>query len=63
MSDVIDWSRYGRMPKRERVEIEVSYREEGGRIICTASFPLDRADEVLARLKAQREFWRGGEQS
>lgn len=57
MSDVIDWSQYGRPKKRELQEIEIAYREEGGRIVCTASFPIDRLDELFDRLKAQRDFW------
>jgi len=53
----IDWSKYGRAPVRDQQEIHISHREEAGRIVCTASFPIDRLDEVVDRLKAQRDFW------
>jgi hypothetical protein len=58
LSNVIDWSKYGRVPAREQQEIQISYREEAGRIVCMASFPIDRLHEVFDRLKAQRDFWR-----
>lgn len=57
MSQVIDWSRYGRIPARTMPEIDLSFRDVDGRIICSASFPVDRLDEVITRLKAQRDFW------
>ncbi|KVC77153.1 hypothetical protein WI76_17535 [Burkholderia ubonensis] len=55
--DVIDWSKYGRIRKQEMPDVEISFRDVDGRIICCASFPVDRLDEVIDRLRAQRDFW------
>jgi hypothetical protein len=49
-------SKYGRLPASQ--EIESSYREEAGRIVCTASFLIDPLDEVIEKMKAQRDFWK-----
>ncbi|WP_175803705.1 hypothetical protein [Burkholderia ambifaria] len=56
MSD-IDWSKYGRIQNREQADVEITFRDVAGRIICGTSFPVDRMDEVIDRLKAQRDFW------
>lgn len=57
MSQIIDWSRYGRV-KRIVPEFEISYRDLGHVIICDASFPMDRLDEVIEKLRAQRDYWK-----
>ena len=57
MSQVIDWSRYGRS-KRIVPEVEISYRDLSHVIICDASFPMDRLDEVIEKLRAQRDYWK-----
>ncbi|AIO75302.1 hypothetical protein [Burkholderia multivorans] len=54
----IDWSKYGRIPKvLKKPDVEISFRDVDGRIICSALFPVDRLDEVIDKLRAQRDFW------
>ncbi|MEK6346395.1 MAG: hypothetical protein V4764_02885 [Burkholderia sp.] len=61
MSNVIDWTKYGRAPRREQPEITITYHgaeHDGKRIWCTATFPLERADDVKALIDQQIEFWK-----
>lgn len=62
MSQVIDWSKYGRS-KRVVPEIEIAYRDAERAIICDVSFPMDRLDEVIEKLKAQRDHWKSEEKN
>ncbi|PRE27336.1 hypothetical protein C6P72_07810 [Burkholderia gladioli] len=50
MSNVIDWSKYGRKKKRHELDTSVTYRRQ---IICTASFPVGKFEAVKAMIEAQ----------
>ncbi|KVG05423.1 hypothetical protein WJ24_27765 [Burkholderia vietnamiensis] len=54
----IDWSKYGRVQRQQKKpDVEISFRDVDGRIICCAWFPIDRLDEVIDKLRTQRDFW------
>ncbi|WP_257803308.1 hypothetical protein [Burkholderia glumae] len=57
MSNVIDWSKYGRGKKRQQPEIQLEYRRDGDRIVCTATFPIDRLDDLKSMIDRQIEYW------
>lgn len=59
MSQVIDWSKYGRS-KREKPQVEITYQgnEAGTGTVVTAVFPLEHLDYVIERLRAQRDYWK-----
>lgn len=60
MSNVIDWSKYGRGPKRETPKWKVTYSGNATKdgITVTAIFPLECFDEVAKSIKEQIEFWK-----
>lgn len=62
MSQVIDWSRYGRS-KRQKPKWEVTYSgdETQDGFVVTAVFPIECLEEVMKHIKAQRDFWEPGE--
>ncbi|WLE58355.1 hypothetical protein GIY62_14595 [Burkholderia plantarii] len=61
MSNVIDLSKYGRAPARERPEITLEYHGDDTRTWCTATFPVERIGDVKSMVDRQIEFWEKGE--
>lgn len=57
MSNVIDWSKYGRFPKREQMEIEIVYSGDGQRVWCVAKFPIERYDLAKEMIERQIQYW------
>jgi hypothetical protein len=55
----IDWSTYGRVKPRQRVDVEVVYTGDGSRTWCVAKFPIERFDEVKERIQTQIDYWKG----
>ncbi|MFL9918816.1 hypothetical protein PQR75_26230 [Paraburkholderia fungorum] len=58
MSNVIDWSKYGRGKKPEKPSYEITYHGDGERIWCTAMFPIERFDKVQDQIKTQIDYWK-----
>ncbi|WP_369053114.1 hypothetical protein [Burkholderia gladioli] len=63
MSNVIDWSKYGRAPapSRARPDITLEYHGDGARTWCTATFPIEQFATVKSMVDRQIEFWKQGE--
>ncbi|MDN7825129.1 hypothetical protein QZN01_20975 [Burkholderia cenocepacia] len=57
MSNVIDWSKYGRGPKRIQMEIEIVYSGDGQQVWCVAKFPIERYDVAKEMIERQIQYW------
>lgn len=57
MSNVIDWTKYGRT-KPTPPAYEITYHGDSDRTWCTARFPLERYEEVKGRIEEQIQFWK-----
>lgn len=60
MSDVFDWSKYGRGKRPEKVKWEVTYagNDRGDGIRITAVFEPGDLDEVVASIRRQIQYWK-----
>ncbi|MDN7595057.1 hypothetical protein QZM01_13470 [Burkholderia multivorans] len=59
MNNVIDWSKYGRAPRREKPTIDITYSGDGKRVWCVAKFPIERFDDAKEMIERQIRYWEG----